>query len=197
MSIMEHNGSAVIAMCGKNCVGIASDTRLGAGAETVATDFEKVFLMNKKIMLGMSGLATDIVTLKRTLEWRLKGYKLRENRDMSVKTFSHLLSTMLYEKRFGPYFTEPVIAGLAGPDNTPYLSAMDLIGAPVLTNDFAVAGTASQNLYGTAEMFYKPDLEPDDLFEVLAQSLITAVDRDALSGWGAVVKIMTPDRVIT
>jgi hypothetical protein len=32
--------------------------------------------------------------------------------------------------------------------------------------------------------------EPDQLFEVLAQCLLTAVDRDALSGWGAVVHIM-------
>ncbi len=33
--------------------------------------------------------------------------------------------------------------------------------------------------------------------QVLAQSLLTAVDRDAMSGWGCVVKIMTPDRIIT
>lgn len=31
---------------------------------------------------------------------------------------------------------------------------------------------------------------PDELFEVLSQSLLAAVDRDALSGWGAVVHIM-------
>ena len=166
MSAMEINGSAVVAMCGKNCVGIASDTRLGNQGQTIATDFEKVFQMNDKIMLGMSGLATDTITLKRKLELQLKKYKLRENREMSVKTFSHLMSTMLYAKRFGPYYTEPVIVGLDGPDNTPYISAMDLIGAPVLTNDFAVAGTSSENLYGTCEMFYKPDLEPDELFEV-------------------------------
>lgn len=32
--------------------------------------------------------------------------------------------------------------------------------------------------------------EPDDLFETLSQALLNAVDRDALSGWGAVVHIM-------
>lgn len=31
---------------------------------------------------------------------------------------------------------------------------------------------------------------PEELFEVLSQSLLNAVDRDALSGWGAVVHIM-------
>ena len=32
--------------------------------------------------------------------------------------------------------------------------------------------------------------EPDDLFETLSQALLNAVDRDALSGWGAVVHVM-------
>lgn len=32
--------------------------------------------------------------------------------------------------------------------------------------------------------------EPDQLFEVLSQSLLASMDRDALSGWGAVVHIM-------
>lgn len=52
--------------------------------------------------------------------------------------------------RFGPYFVEPVIAGLSE-SGVPYISAMDVIGAPVLTNDFVVAGSSSQNLYGMAE----------------------------------------------
>ena len=32
--------------------------------------------------------------------------------------------------------------------------------------------------------------DPEELFEVLSQCLLSAVDRDALSGWGAVVHIM-------
>ena len=32
--------------------------------------------------------------------------------------------------------------------------------------------------------------EPDDLFETISQALLNAVDRDALSGWGAVVHIL-------
>jgi 20S proteasome alpha/beta subunit len=36
----------------------------------------------------------------------------------------------------------------------------------------------------------RPDLEPDDLFEVLSQCLLSGVDRDCLAGWGATVYIM-------
>ena len=39
---MDHNGGSVITMAGKDCVAIASDLRLGAGAMTVPLNFEKV-----------------------------------------------------------------------------------------------------------------------------------------------------------
>lgn len=42
---------------------------------------------------------------------------------------------------------------------------------------------------------YRPDLEPDDLFETVGQCLLSSVDRDCMSGWGAVVHIITKDKV--
>ena len=38
---------------------------------------------------------------------------------------------------------------------------------------------------------------PEALFEATAQALLNGVDRDALSGWGAVVHVITKDQVIT
>lgn len=79
------------------------------------------------------------------------------------------------------------MAGLKD-DNTPFISGMDLIGAPVrpqshtaqqldpgganrqplspvgaaraqvFAKDFVVAGTCASNLYGLCESFFKPDL---------------------------------------
>lgn len=121
---------------------------------------------------------------------------MRENRLIKPATFSSLVSSTLYEKRFGPYFSEPVIAGL-DKDNKPYICSMDLLGCVAKTDDFAVAGTCAESLFGTCETFYKPGLGPDDLFETLSQSLLAALDRDCISGWGAVVHIITKDGVTT
>mmetsp|Transcript_42162 Transcript_42162/g.83828 ORF Transcript_42162/g.83828 Transcript_42162/m.83828 type:complete len:205 (-) Transcript_42162:179-793(-) len=196
MSILQYNGGAVIAMAGKNCVGICSDLRLGQQAQTVAMDFEKVFPVTDKLYIGLTGLASDVLSVKQLLNFRCNLYKLRENREIKPEAFSAMLSSLLYEKRFGPWFTEPVVAGLKD-DGTPFLSGMDLIGAPVFTNDFVVSGTCTSNLHGMCESLYRPDMSPDELFEVLSQSLLAAVDRDALSGWGAVVHIITPEGVTT
>eukprot|EP01087_Luapelamoeba_hula_P003258 TRINITY_DN13061_c0_g1_i1.p1 TRINITY_DN13061_c0_g1~~TRINITY_DN13061_c0_g1_i1.p1 ORF type:complete len:206 (-),score=22.98 TRINITY_DN13061_c0_g1_i1:86-703(-) len=193
MSIMEYNGGAVIAMTGKNCVAIASDTRFGIQNQTLACDLPKVYKMSDKTWLGLTGLTTDAQTLYNRFRFRLNLFKLRENREMDPKTFANLVSTVLYERRFGPYFVEPVIAGLSGPDNEPFICATDLIGAPLLAKDCVVAGTCSEALYGMCESLYKENMNPDELFETISQALLSAVSRDAFSGWGAVVHIITPE----
>ena len=82
-------------------------------------------------------------------------------------------------------------------DGTPFLTATDLIGAAVSTDDFVVAGTCAESLYGMCESLYKKDMSPDELFEVVSQAMLSSLDRDALSGWGAEVKIITLDGVTT
>ena len=60
-----------------------------------------------------------------------------------------------------------------------------------------VSGTCTGNLYGMCETLYKPNMEPDELFETVAQALLSSVDRDAISGWGGVVHVITKDKVVT
>jgi 20S proteasome subunit beta 3 len=136
--------------------------------------------------------------------------------------------------RFGPYFCEPVICGLteklgqslctcrtarpcaaecAGALAEPFITAQDLIGAPVYTKDFVVSGTSSEEMYGMCEALWRwvaprgtwlsgafahaaphrdrrPEMEAEDLFETISQCLLAAVDRDCLAGWGAQVVVM-------
>ncbi|THU60495.1 hypothetical protein C4D60_Mb07t13360 [Musa balbisiana] len=63
-----------------------------------------------------------------------------------------------------------------------------------LAKDFVVSGTASESLYGACESMYKPNMEPEELFETISQALLSSVDRDCLSGWGGHV-LVTPTEV--
>lgn len=60
---MDYNGSAMIAMKGKNCVAIATDTRLSTQLMTVSQSMQKVFKVNDNCLFGLAGLATDVKTL--------------------------------------------------------------------------------------------------------------------------------------
>jgi len=121
-------------------------------------------------------------------------YTIKEEREIEPETFAHLVSSTLYEHRFGPYFVEPVMAGLSKTPSggyKPFIAATDLIGCLNFAKDFVVAGTASAKLFGVAEGLWEPDLEAEDLFETISQTLLNAVDRDAYSGWGAIVHVMS------
>eukprot|EP01015_Nassula_variabilis_P010462 TRINITY_DN183_c0_g1_i7.p3 TRINITY_DN183_c0_g1~~TRINITY_DN183_c0_g1_i7.p3 ORF type:complete len:127 (+),score=35.19 TRINITY_DN183_c0_g1_i7:66-446(+) len=110
-------------------------------------------------------------------------------------TFANLVSTTLYSKRFSPYFVSPIVAGLE--KGQPVLTTYDSIGCLTKTEEFVVGGTAAETLYGIAEAFYRPNLNPDELGEIVAQILVSGCDRDILSGWGGVVYVLTEDGLST
>ncbi|EFN58025.1 hypothetical protein CHLNCDRAFT_48590 [Chlorella variabilis] len=195
MSIFEYNGSAIVAMAGKECVAIGSDLRFGVQLQTLATDYKKVYKIHDQLFIGLAGLGTDAETLSQRFAFKHNLYKLREERDIKPSAFGQLVSATLYERRFGPYFCQPVIAGLE-PDGSPYLCGMDSIGAQETAKDFMVAGTATDSLLGICESLWRPDLGPEELFETLSQALLSGQDRDCLAGWGAVVYVITKDKVI-
>lgn len=189
------NGGSCVAMVGKDCVAIACDLRLGNQSLGVSNNFNKIFQYGH-VFLGITGLATDVTTLSEVFRYKTNLFKLREDRQIEPETFSQLVSSTLYEKRFGPYFVGPIVAGLNSKTGKPYIAGFDLIGCIDEAKDFIVSGTASDQLFGMCESLYEPDLEPEDLFETISQALLNAVDRDALSGWGAVVYIITKDKVV-
>ena len=182
-------------MIGKECIAIASDLRLGQQSLGVSNNFEKIFEISPKTYLGLTGLASDVLTLKELFRFKTNLYKLREDHSIEPSTLANLISSSLYERRFGSWFVSPIVAGLDSKTNKPFICGFDSIGCIDYSHDFIVSGTASDQLYGMCESLYEPNLEPEELFETISQALLNAVDRDALSGWGAVVYIITKDKV--
>lgn len=205
--IFGYNGGCVLGMSGNNCVAIACDLRLGYnGFTTVSTNFTKIFKMNEYVYVGLSGLATDVQTLYELLRYRVNVYEIRQEKPMDVDSFSNMLSNILYSNRFSPYYVNPIVVGFkveevvnekGATENKyiPYLTAYDLIGAKCETKDFVVNGITSEQLYGMCESLYVKDQDEYGLFETISQCLLSALDRDCLSGWGAEVYVITPTKV--
>lgn len=123
-------------------------------------------------------------------------YRIKENIDLTPKLFINLVSSTLYEHRFGPFFVNPIVVGLDTTDNyKAYVACYDSIGCCTQSGEFQVAGTGAEMLYGTCEAFYRPNMEADELFETCSQCLLSGVDRDSLAGWGAVVFLLTPGKI--
>lgn len=194
--IDTYNGSTILAMTGADCVAIACDLRLGVQMQTVSTNCKKIFQINDHILIGLAGLLTDADTVHEKLRCEVNLLELREERPLDPKRFINLVISMLYEHRFGSYFIQPVIAGLDPVTNKPIIAGSDSIGAMNIFEDYVVGGTSSDSLYGICESYWRPGMNEEELFNTISTCLISAIERDSLSGWGGVVYIMTKDKLI-
>ena len=145
-------------MVGKDCVAIACDLRLGLQALTVSNDHAKLFRYGESLYVGLTGLATDVASVSELLRYKVNLYRLREERGIAPKTLANLVATSLYERRFGPWFVSPVLAGLDPTTGKPFICGFDSLGCIDFAKDFIVSGTASDQLFGTCEGLWEPDL---------------------------------------
>ncbi|TMS33885.1 hypothetical protein L596_001574 [Steinernema carpocapsae] len=195
MSIMSYHGGTVLAMAGNECVCIGSDLRLGEQMTTVATDVSKVAQVGDRVFVGIGGFHTDVRTIMDKMEFRCGLYKLRERREVRPEVAALMLSNLLYHHRFGSFLVQPIVAGLDMETMKPYICGMDTIGCIASPRDFVAVGTGAEYLLGVSEGFWQDNMNPDELFEATAQSLLSGLERDAASGWGAVIHTITKDKV--
>ena len=87
------------------------------------------------------------------MENRINLYNLRENKQMKPTTFCNLVAFSLFERRFGNYFVQPIVAGVE--DGKPVLCSYDSIGAQCMIERFQCAGTGSEQLFGLCEANYR------------------------------------------
>eukprot|EP00953_Heterococcus_sp_UTEX-ZZ885_P025647 13939-Heterococcus_DN1.PRE.2 len=199
-SPMELNGGSCVAASGRGCVAVAVDKRFGKGNELVSDNARRVLKLHSRLLCAFTGFTTDVQTLMQDLSAAAAQYYTAEQRTIPPAAAAALLSGMLYARRSSPYFCETILAGLDG-KGQPFLRSHDVLGASggenALDNAgaYAATGTSARSLYGMCEAFYSADLEPDELAEVVGKCLLAALERDCLSGQGAVVHLLTAEGV--
>ena len=67
---------------------------------------------NESTVLGSAGFHGDILTLVKAIGQRMTHYKYTHSKDMSTPAVAQMLATMLYGKRFFPYYTNNILGGL-------------------------------------------------------------------------------------
>ncbi|KAJ8118713.1 hypothetical protein ONZ43_g3933 [Nemania bipapillata] len=106
------NGGSTLAIAGADFAIIAGDTRLTAGYSINTRYAPKVFKIggstssqdDANIILSVVGFAADGEALKERLDAVCKMYRYRHGKPMSVSACAKRLSTILYQKRFFPYY---------------------------------------------------------------------------------------------
>ncbi|KAI4291084.1 20S proteasome subunit beta 3 [Pancytospora philotis] len=194
--IETHYGGSIVAMVGKGCVSIVNDNRLGSGFITTSKTFTRIHEITPRIFVGLPLFIPDCQALLKKIEKQVELYRLDEGADIEPREFASMLSYMLYANRRSPLYTDPIVIGLDSAGD-PYICGMDCLGCKSEPGTFVATGTASKNLVGMCDALYREGMSPDELFTASVQAFLNAVDRDALSGWGATCVVLTREGKIT
>ncbi|ORD94835.1 PSB3 [Enterospora canceri] len=193
--ISEHYGGSIVAMVGGDSLIVVGDRRLGMASFTVGTERSSLFVLSRKVVLGLTGFVPDCQSLHERIKKQVKMFELNEGREIEVDEVVGLVSYILYSHRkTGPLYLSPIVAGLDS-ENKPRAYSLDCLGY-ISEYQFVTAGTACDNLTGICEALFVEGMEVEQLFTTAMQSFLNAVDRDALSGWGAECYIVGKEGLI-
>jgi 20S proteasome subunit beta 6 len=114
------NGGSTLAIAGADFAIMAGDTRHTAGYNINTRLFPKVFKIggststqeDATMIISVCGFAADGEALKERIDTVAKMYRYRHGKPMTVTACARRLSTMLYQKRFFPYYTYVILAGI-------------------------------------------------------------------------------------
>jgi len=101
-----------VGVSGENFCVIAADTRMSNGYSISTRHGHKIIRLTDKCVLATAGMQSDTATLHKVLQARLQHYEHQHRKQMSVTAIAQLLSTLLYYKRFFPYYTFNVLGGI-------------------------------------------------------------------------------------
>lgn len=149
---------------------------------------------HRKVMVGFTGLEGDVQSLLqelKVLSKRRQSLLISSSTDQAItpKALSFLTSHVLYNRR--AFLVEPVVVGLD--DGAPFLCSFDMIGAQSKSDAFVCAGVATKSIFGIAEALWRPNLNKEELVQVCGKAFLSALERDCLSGYGAVIYLMSKD----
>jgi len=116
------NGGSTLGITGADFAILAGDTRSTSGYSINSRYVPKLFRIgdddeddksnSSRIVLSVVGFAADGNALKERLDAIVKMYKYQHGKPMSVKACAQRLSTILYNKRFFPYYVHAILGGL-------------------------------------------------------------------------------------
>jgi len=114
------NGGTTLGITGNDFAILAGDTRSTSGYSINSRYTPKVFRIGgddetgegAHIVLSVVGFAADGNALKERLDAIVKMYRYQHGKKMTVKACAQRLATILYGKRFFPYYTNAILGGL-------------------------------------------------------------------------------------
>lgn len=182
-------GTTTIGLVCSDGVVLGADTRATMDTFIASSEARKVWKIDDSLAMTVAGAVGDAQELIRILKAQNEIYKMNENRSLSPKSATSLLSIIMQENKMLPFYAELVVGGI---DNgAPGLYTIDPIGGYTEESNFTSTGSGSLTALGYLEDMYKKGVSVRDGVKGVARALTIAMRRDAATGDNMIIATIT------
>jgi proteasome beta subunit len=185
-------GTTTIGIVFKDGVILATEKRATMGYMIASKKAKKVYKVADKIGMTTAGGVGDAQQLARILTVECNLYQIRRSRSITVGAAATLLSNYLNQNRYFPYYVQLLVGGI---DETgPSVYSVDAMGGATKEEEIVATGSGSPMAYGVLEDRFRKDMNEDEAIDIAVRALKSAMKRDAGSGEGIHVVVITKDK---
>ncbi len=151
-------------------------------------------------MILTSGMLADQITLHKVLQTKIKMYEADMHRSPSIEAIAQMLSTTLYYKRFFPYYTFNLLAGVDS-EGKGAVYGYDAIGSYERLSQGAqgsgrslVQSILDNQVSKTNQLIQNnPAVTVEDIKTLCMDAISSACERDIYTGDSATIYIITAE----
>jgi len=185
-------GTTTIGLVFTEGVILATEKRATMGYMIASKRAKKVYQVADRIGMTTAGGVGDAQQLARILTVECNLYQIRRSRSITVGASSTLLSNYLNQNRFFPYYVQLLVGGVD--EHGPSVYSVDAMGGATKEDEIVATGSGSPMAYGVLEDRYHTGMTMDEAIDLAIRALKAAMKRDAGSGEGIHVVVITKDQ---
>jgi proteasome beta subunit len=187
---ITKTGTTTLGMVCKDGVVIATETRATMGTLIAHKETKKLYKIDEHIALATAGLVGDLQVLARYLNAEANLYRLKRDIKMPIESAATLMSNILNQRKFYPYFVQIILAGYD--DTGGHVYSLDAAGGSI-PDKYTSAGSGSPYVFGVLEDTYKDDLTTNEGIDLAIRAITAATNRDSASGGKINIAVINKD----
>jgi proteasome beta subunit len=185
---LKKTGTTILGMVCKEGVVVATERRATMGTLIAHKATKKLYQIDEHLALATAGLVGDLQILSRYLSAEAKLYRLKRDSKIPVQSAATLMSNILNQRKFAPYYVQLILAGWDSSGG--HVFSLDAAGGSI-PDKYTAGGSGSPYVFGVLEDSFRDDMTVNEGIDLALRAVTAAMGRDAASGNGADVAVIT------